>query len=109
MTGVTILREAEVELWEAVAYYEDKAQGLGLDLEAEVERSVQIIAEYPERWPLRADGTRRYLTHRFPYLVVYMYHRDHIWVIAIAHGKRRPAYWRDRIRRAGQAREADAS
>lgn len=71
MTDVTILHEAEVELWEAVAYYEERAPGLGLDFETEIERSVQAIAEHPERWPLREDGTRRYLTHRFPYLVVY--------------------------------------
>jgi hypothetical protein len=69
MTDATILHEAEVELWEAVAYYEDKAHGLGLDFEAEIERSVGTVCEFPERWPLRPDGTRRYLTHRFPFLV----------------------------------------
>lgn len=97
MTQVTILHEAEVELWEAVAYYEDKAAGLGLDFEAEFERSVQAISQSPERWALREDGTRRYLTHRFPFLVVYTYHHDHIWVIAFAHCKRRPEYWTGRV------------
>ncbi len=71
MIEAIILHEAEVELWKAVAYYEDKAAGLGLDFETEIERSVQTIAESPERWPLREDGTRRYLTHRFPFRVVY--------------------------------------
>lgn len=102
MTGVTILREAEVELWEAVAYYEDKSHGLGLAFQTEVERSVQTIAEYPERWPVRADSTRRYLIHRFPYVVVYTYQGDHVWIVAVAHCRRRPAYWTDRIRRAEQ-------
>ena len=50
MTGVTIIHEAEVELWEAVAYYEARARGLGLDFEIAIERSVQAIAEHPERW-----------------------------------------------------------
>ena len=98
MTGVTILHEAEVELWEAVAYYEDRAPGLGLDFETEIERSLQTIAAHPERWPLRRDGTRRYLTHRFPYLVVYAYENGHVWILAIAHCKRRPAYWQNRSR-----------
>ena len=40
MIQAAILHEAEVELWEAVAYYEDRAAGLGLDFEAEIERSV---------------------------------------------------------------------
>ena len=60
MTQATILHEAEVELWEAVAYYEDKAAGLGLDFEAEIERSIQTICGTPERWPVREDGTRRW-------------------------------------------------
>ena len=98
MIRVTILHEAEVELREAVAYYEEKSRGLGLDLEAEIERSIRTIRDFPERWPLREDGSRRYLTHRFPYLVVYAYMKDRIWIIAIAHCKRRPGYWKDRIK-----------
>ena len=65
--AATILHEAEVELWDAVAYYEGQSHGLGLDFEAEVERSVETVKRFPERWPLREDGTRRYLTNCFPY------------------------------------------
>jgi len=97
MTDVAILHEAEVELWEAVAYYEDKAPGLGLDFETGIERSVKVIAEHPARWPLRADGTRRYLVHRFPYLDVYAYENQQLWILAIAHCKRSPAYWQNRV------------
>ena len=42
MTGVTIIHEAEVELWEAVAYYEERARGLGLDFEIEIELSDRL-------------------------------------------------------------------
>ena len=97
MNSTTILHEAEVELWEAMGYYEERSPGLGLDFEAEVEASVDAIRDFPERWPVRPDGTRRYLTPRFPYVVVYLYLQDHIWVIAIAHCKRRPGYWANRI------------
>lgn len=96
MSEITILHEAEVELWDAVAYYEEKADGLGLDFETEMERSLQTICESPERWPLRQDGTRRCLTHRFPFLVVYTCQNDHVWVVAFAHCKRRPGYWAKR-------------
>ena len=98
MRPVTILHEAEVELWEAVGYYEARSPGLGLDFGTEVEASIEDLRSFPERWPLRPDGTRRYLTHRFPYLVVYVYFQDHVWVIAIAHCRRRPLYWAKRIR-----------
>jgi len=100
MTATTILHEAEVELWEAVEYYESRSPGLGLDFQAEIEASVQAIAASPDRWPLRHDGTRRYLTHNFPYVVVYVPLPDHNWIIAFAHCKRRPRYWSGRIKKA---------
>jgi hypothetical protein len=40
MTPATILHEAEVELWEAVEYYESRSPGLGLDFHTE-NRSVR--------------------------------------------------------------------
>ena len=100
MTPTTILHEAEVELWEAVEYYEARSPGLGLDFHAEIEVSVDAISQSPDRWPARDDGTRRYLTHRFPYVVVYVRLPDHILIIAFAHCKRRPQHWSDRIRKA---------
>jgi len=101
MTPVTILHEAEAELWQAVEYYESQAQGLGLDFQTEIEVSLHAIAEAPDRWPLRGDGTRRYLTHRFPYVVVYVHLPGHIWIIAFAHCRRRLQYWSGRVGRAG--------
>lgn len=97
MRPVTILSEAEGELWEVVEYYEAMCPGLGLDFAAELESSFETISHYPEHRPLREDGTRRYLMHRFPYIVVYMYLNEKIWVVAIAHCRRRPGYWADRI------------
>lgn len=100
MIPVTVLHEAEVELWAAVEYYEGQSRGLGFVFEAEVERSLLAISEFPKRWPLREDGTRRYLLQRFPYLVVYAVLNNQIWVIALAHCKRQPACWKERIDRA---------
>lgn len=106
MTATTILHEAEVELWEAVAYYESRSPGLGLDFQADIEASVHAISQAPDRWPVQGDGTRRYLTHRFPYVVVYICLRpDHVWIIAVAHCKRKPQYWSDRITKARPRRE----
>ncbi len=103
MTAATILHEAERELWEAVAYYESRAPGLGRDFQAEIAASVQAITATPDRWPLRRDGTRRRLAHRFPYIIVYVYLSDHVWIVAFAHCKRRPRYWADRINLSGRA------
>lgn len=44
-----------------------------------------------------ADGlTRRVLVPGFPYQVLYRMRLDEIVIVAVAHLKRRPAYWRGR-------------
>lgn len=96
MTSVTILQEAEIELWQAVEFYENKCAGLGLDFEKEIRGALKIIQQSPGRWPIHKNGTRRYLVHRFPYFIVYLLRKDRVWVIAFAHCRRRPAYWSGR-------------
>jgi toxin ParE1/3/4 len=41
-------------------------------------------------------GLRRYVIQRFPYIIFYADLEEFIWIVAIAHGKRRPDYWRRR-------------
>jgi toxin ParE1/3/4 len=41
-------------------------------------------------------GTRRLLIERFPYSMVYLVHNGVLHVLAVAHAKRRPGYWRSR-------------
>lgn len=96
MTPATLLREAENELWEAVAYYETRSAGLGLDFLAVIEHALRSVRQSPEPWPLRRDGTRRFLTHRFPFLVIYTVVEGQIWVVAFAHCRRKPRYWATR-------------
>ncbi|WP_437690624.1 hypothetical protein [Sorangium sp. So ce176] len=55
-----------------------------------------FIAEAPGRWPSTRYGTRRVRLTRFPYLVVYRDEPTRILVVAIAHAKQRPGYWRKR-------------
>jgi hypothetical protein len=98
---VRILNEARSELVEAVEYYEDKTHGLGIDLINEIKSSVEIIRRFPNCCALRKDKTRRYLINRFPYLIIYLFHKGHIWIIAFAHCKRKPEYWTKRINKQG--------
>ncbi len=100
MTSIIIPHEVEIELWEAVQFYENRCAGLGLDFEKEIKAALGLIRQSPNRWLLQPDGTRRYLTHRFPYFVVYIVHKGHVWVIAFAHCRRKPGYWSGRAGRA---------
>jgi plasmid stabilization system protein ParE len=61
-----------------------------------LDRAIDQVQERPESFPLHQAGTKRCLLARYPYLVVFRELTDRIQVIAIAHGHRRPGYWRRR-------------
>ncbi len=63
---------------------------------AELEHAFEQIVEAPERWPSHSHGTRRFLLRRFPFSIVYRESAADIQIIAVAHGRRRPAYWKQR-------------
>ncbi len=50
MTPATILHEAELELWEAVRFYEDRCAGLGLDFEREIVEPRCSVLVFPVAW-----------------------------------------------------------
>ncbi len=97
MKPVKLIHEAETELWEAALYYERQQPGLGMEFIREVRTGLQLIQRAPQMWPEKARGMRRYLIARFPFLVHYRIEIEHIRVVAIAHGHRKPGYWIDRI------------
>ncbi|MBI5192517.1 MAG: type II toxin-antitoxin system RelE/ParE family toxin [Nitrospirae bacterium] len=98
MKNIIIHHEAELELWQAIDYYESRCTGLGLDLEREISRIFVNIQEAPNRWPIKQHDTRYRLLNRFPYAVYYLELQDVIWIVAVAHTSRRPYYWRNRIK-----------
>ena len=97
MKPLVLHPSAEAELWEAAAHYESIVEGLGADFRAEVERAFGQIRAVPDRWPKGVKDTRRYHVRRFPYSIVYLDRPEFLMVIAVAHGTRRPRYWRTRL------------
>lgn len=97
MKPVIFHEEAKAELGEAVAYYEQQRTGLGLDLLSAVEEGVLRIQQNPQ-WgaPYKDTTLRHVLVRRFPYVIFYTERSDFIWIVAVAHGRRRPDYWRRR-------------
>ncbi len=94
------LEEARDELLEAVLYYESKEPGLGVRLREEVSHVVERILADPYLWRERAGGYRRVNCPVFPYYIAYFIRAEKIVIAAVAHGHRRPGYWRDRVERA---------
>jgi len=94
---VIIHSQARVELGQAVSFYEQQNPGLGLDLLIAVERAIGAIQQNPQLGaPYKATEFRCYVVRRFPYIVFYRDLTEAIWIVAVAHQKRRPDYWRRR-------------
>lgn len=92
------LPEAEDEFREATRYYETEAPGVGVVFVAEVRRAVGWIAENPYAAVAVGNGIRSKPLNHFPYNILYVVEPELILIVAVAHKKRRPRYWRTRIK-----------
>ena len=79
-------------------YYENDYPGRGDRFVAAVDVVLRDIAEHPDRYPLLLEpDIRSAKVKRFPYRIVYVVIGDDVDIVAVAHAKRRPAYWRRRL------------
>lgn len=99
------LPEAEQEFREATRYYEREAPGIGIAFAAEVRKAVRSICENPCSAASVGGGIRKSVLNHFPYNILYSVEPDLIVIIAVAHQKRRPTYWRTRIKHISQGED----
>jgi toxin ParE1/3/4 len=87
---------ASEEFEAAFDWYLERSASAAARFASELGRAISCIAEAPRRWPAGIHGTRKFVLRRFPFAVVYRELPSIIQVLAIAHGHRRPGYWKDR-------------
>ena len=97
MKPAVFLPEAEQEMLEAAHYYESHSPGLGADFLREIDQAVQSIKTTPNTWPILEGALRRRLIRRFPCGILYKIEPKEILIIAVAHLRKRPGYWKERI------------
>ena len=90
---------ASKEIVETTAYYEGELPGLGAGFIAEVEKVVAVLCDQPNIGQRVGEEFRRIHLARFPYSLIYSIESERIWVVAVAHHRRRPGYWQERIDR----------
>jgi toxin ParE1/3/4 len=90
--------EASQEAVEASSWYLRRSKSVAADFQSELDRAAGEVTMSPMRWEKYKFGTRRFFFSGFPYLLVYRVTAEHIEIIAIAHGSRRPGYWRSRLK-----------
>jgi toxin ParE1/3/4 len=89
--------EGEQEYLSSLAWYYERSLSAAFDFDDEVEQAVSATKS-PERWPMYVSQCRRYVLHQFPFSLVYRDLENEVFVLAVAHGHRRPGYWRKRLR-----------
>ncbi|MEI7893824.1 MAG: type II toxin-antitoxin system RelE/ParE family toxin [Myxococcales bacterium] len=102
MKSVRFEPEAREELLGAVDWYAERDSSLADRFIATVDGTLVEIGAAPHTFPLvvevpRALNVRKRLLNRFPYAVVFTELDDEVRILAIAHVRRRPGYWRERV------------
>ena len=96
--------EARAELRSAALWYDERRTGLGDEFILETSAALDRIGDAPESHPAwtgtRTAGSliRKATIQRFPYVIAFEKHDQHLLVLAVAHVKRRPLYWLTRAK-----------
>jgi plasmid stabilization system protein ParE len=85
------------EIEAADEWYLARSSDASQEFMTDVDAAVEEILQSPKRWPKYLYGTRRFVMGRFPFSIVYLDDPDRITIIAVAHSKRKPGYWKDRV------------
>ena len=97
MLRVIYQPDAEAELLEAVLFYGSREEGVEDPFLATINFHVREIASAPQRFPRVGRDIRRCVVRKYPFIIFFKDHPDHVRILAIAHTSRRPYYWRRRI------------
>jgi len=93
------LPPAEEEMIEAALFYEKQARGLGIEFLDDVQRAVDRFRDNPKSGEVVVNELRRGLLSRFPFFLIYAVEAEAVLIVAVAHQRRRPYYWKGRTDR----------
>ena len=88
--------DAAVEAVAALTWYAEKSAEAGAAFAAALSHAVGLIEATPERWPVVGGEIRRVHLARFPFSVFFRTRGEATQVLAVAHQRRKPVYWKGR-------------
>ncbi len=92
------LHPAAIEEAESAArWYRKRSPLTAARFVEQLNHVIDKIIEAPQRWAQGARGTRKVKVPSFPFFVVYTEAEGVVHVLAVAHGRRRPGYWKNRL------------
>jgi len=94
---LVIVPEAEQDLAEAYAWYEQRRTGLGEEFLGCVDACIEVLSRSPRIYAVIHENYRRALVRRFPYVIFYEYLDEVVTVYSVFHTAREPTKWRERL------------
>jgi len=83
---------------DASLFYEAASPGLGHRFLNDLQIVVDVLRENPGLGRMLTRGLRQTVLRRFPFSIIYVELPDAILIVAVAHQKQRPGYWRARMK-----------
>lgn len=98
---IKLLPIAYSDLLKAKKWYHDKNPTLAEEFKTEVNKEIDYIGKYPERYKLKYLELRQSLVTRFPYAIFYLLEeeRKEIIILGVLHTHRNPEIIRERIKK----------
>ena len=102
MTRRFVIRPGvELDIRDGADWYESKVdKALARRFLRAVEQAFVKVMEHPETWPRwEIDPSyQKFLMKHFPFIIFYRVTASQVRVVAVAHAKKKPGYWKQRDR-----------
>lgn len=92
------LEEADQEFQEHIGYFDNISRTVARKFVDEVEAVVTMIRQHPQIGVPLTRRVRTRIVTGFKYSVLYVDTTDEIVIVAVAPHRRRPGYWRKRLK-----------
>lgn len=98
--NLQVNRNAEKDIEEAIAWYEEQRAGLGIEFFVELLSVTEQISLHPMRFPSEYAPHRKALMTRFPYAIHFGVNTNagEVAVLAVWHTKRNPKVLKKRLK-----------
>src|SRR5438105_4470469 len=82
----------------AYAWYASKDPVAADAFIEELDHAIEQIESFPDAGTSFVMGTRRRVMRRIPFTIICRQHKKATENLAVAHGRRKPGYWKERVK-----------
>jgi len=93
--SVVLAPQAENDIAEAFEWYRGRSATAADAFRIEALDAIDRLVDAPTRWRMDEDGMRRRVLRHFPYSLVFEVLGNTVTILAVAHNRRQPGYWRE--------------